>query len=108
MSSEQMPPEFDWIKPGVQIVHSYSNKEYKCVSLPYFAYGDWCCDIAVNGEQVRMICGNALQEPHLAPISLTLTREQAEALQSGLSAIRWCCSSNALTELKNQIEEKLK
>ena len=41
-------------------------------------------------------------------ITLTLTREQAEALLKGVKEIRWCCQSKAMFELTKQIEEKLK
>lgn len=107
MSSEQMPPEFDWIKPGVKMVNKdYSEHRAIAKAFPHWAKNHACWLVGVDGGGYWQ-CDIAIPLTK-ATVTLTLTREQAEALQSGLSAIRWCCSSNAVTELKKQIEEKLK
>lgn len=67
----------------------------------------FCCGVCqLNYELANGIVFG--EKPKQAPITLTLTREQAEALLKGVEEIRWCCRSKPVTELKKQIEEKLK
>lgn len=114
MSSEQMPPEFEWIKPGVNLVELPSKEEYKCISHPFFTCGDWVCDVDVDGYIGRVLCSKAQQKTidsvsaiSLEPITLNITREQAEALLKGLNT-GYLEDGLKMAEIKKQIEEKLK
>lgn len=115
MSSEQMPPEFEWIKPGVQVElkedawHGRDiGQPLTVITDPYLPpnFDHWVVE-CVPDFGLLMWCDEL--EPAKNPtITLTLTREQAEALLKGVEEIRWCCRSKPVTELKKQIEEKLK
>ncbi len=111
MSSEQIPAEFAWIVPGVELVELPSKEEYKCISHPFFTCGDWVCGVDVDGYIGRVLCRKAQQKTidsvsAISPdsITLTLTREQAEALKYDLH-INYMGGS--VQELIKQIEEKL-
>lgn len=110
--SEQMPPEFEWIKPGVKATCQKTQRNVTIKKPPHQAHEcyeikDWfvlweCCGTFGGSKCADLIPG------HHGSITLTLTREQAEALLKGVEEIRWCCRSKPVTELKKQIEEKLK
>lgn len=109
--SEQIPAEFSWIKPGVKMSNKdYPNHRAIATKEPHWAKnhacwlvavdggGYWQCDIAVPAEK--------------APITLTLTREQAEIILKSFNNQRWWDLDfdyeDDLEHIKRQIEEKLK
>lgn len=100
MSESKVPPEFEWIKPGVRVV--YLTQTYNIVSKPFLMKSQilevdiWWVKLQRAKYAKRFsVPVSAIDKER---ITLTLTREQAEDLLKGFV---W-------DSLKKQIEEKLK
>lgn len=114
MSSEQMPPEFEWIKPGVQVElkedawHGRDiGQPLTVITDPYLPpnFDHWVVECAPDFG-LLMWCDEL--EPAKNPtITLILTREQAEALLKGLNT-GYLEDGLKMAEIKKQIEDKLK
>lgn len=103
MSDTKVPPEFEWIKPGVKVIHKFSKQEHIVRSSVYLDGSNWKFHIVVNGLSLPVNCEHVFQ-PNQSLIALTLTREQAELVAYAITY----SASDILTEIKKQIEEKLK
>lgn len=109
MSSEQMPPDFDWIKPGVRVL--WLTQAFNVVSKPFLMRSAildqdiWW--VKLQRAKYAKRFSVPVSAISLEPITLTLAREQAEIIAKSL-AVEFLLSPNkSLIELKNQIEEKL-
>lgn len=101
-----MPPEFDWIKPGVKMANKdYPNHRGTAQALPHWAKNHACWLVAVDGGGYWQ-CDIAIPVER-APITLTLTREQGLCLLKGLNT-GYLEDGLKMAEIKTQIEEKLK
>lgn len=116
MSSEQIPPEFEWIKPGVKATCQKTQRNVTIKKPPHKAHEcyeikDWFVLWECYGTFGGSKCADLIPG-HQGPITLTLTREQAEALRSGLTHIQWWNLSEKtkeqIVQIEKQIEEKLK
>ena len=111
MSSEQMPPEFEWIKPGARVL--WLSQTYNVNSKP-FLMRSAILDQAVWWVKLQQAkYAKRFSVPvsaiSLEPITLTLTREQAELLANEDKVTFWKMTDWAIFgEIKKQIEEKLK
>ena len=106
--SEQMPPEFEWIVPGVKCNSDGFSVVVK--STPFYddSILNWVCDFSVGesgrAEQFPIAC-EMLDKTEI--VTLTLTREQAGALLKGINT-GYLEDGLKMAEIKKQIEEKLK
>lgn len=107
MRETKVPPEFEWIKPGVKAV--YLTQTYNIVSKPFLMKSPilevdiWWVKLqrAKYAKRFSVPVSAISQEP----ITLTLTREQAEALIRDTYTFG---PSDTIDEIKEMIEEKLK
>ena len=110
----KIPPEFEWIKPGVKVKFNdceACNQIYQVETYPEFvtAYDAWL--VRLIGSQGRFAC-EALQ-PFSGKITLTLTRHQAQALLLQMQKLDGVSrgfieDEKFYREIEKQIEEKLK
>ncbi len=117
--SEQIPPEFEFIYPFAKGTFSDETSPHfgedtaflsfpKRGKCPYTGKKTWVCE--VSASQHDQPCSHFKEwKPN---ITLTLTREQAGSLRSGLIHIQWWNLSektkNQIVQIEKQIEEKLK
>ena len=114
MSENQIPAEFEWIKPGVQVDlkedawHGRDiDQTLTVVSEPFLPpnFDKW---VVVCEPDFGLLMWCEELEPAKNPtITLTLTREQAEALLRGVNT-GYLESGATMAEIKKQIKEKLK
>lgn len=102
-----MPPKFEWIKPGVKMANKdYPNHKATATNAPHWANNHACWLVAVDGGGYWQ-CDIAMPAEK-APITLTLTREQAQDIAEILADVLHYGPSKQLEVLKKQIEDKLK
>lgn len=110
--SEQIPAEFAWIKPGVKCLHKNWEGIKTITREPYqHRVWGWCTQIEERGT--LQLCSNLMPIPNDSSITLTLTRDQAEALRLLLSKQDGITQGfpedeRYYREIEKQIEEKLK
>lgn len=117
MSETKVPPEFEWIKPGVQAVYNSKTHpvfgrimmflDYPKLRKHFLnpqALSNWVVSVDWFGVNDPEYC---LNFDRTDVITLTLTRFQAEMLSSLLSPERGE-TIEYFNEIHNLIEEKLK
>lgn len=107
-----IPKEFAWIKPGVKMANKdYPNHRAIAQALPHWAKNHACWLVAVDGGGYWQ-CDIAIPADK-APITLTLTRHQAQALLLQVQKLDGVSrgfieDEKFYREIEKQIEEKLK
>jgi len=110
--SNQVPPEFGWIKPGVKCLHKNWAGVKTISLLPYrnSAWG-WCTQIEERG--IFQLCEDLMPLPNTETITLTLTRHQAQALLLQMQKLDGVSrgfieDERFYREIESMIEEQLK
>lgn len=121
MSENKVPPEFEWIKPGVKAIYNSKTHPKKGAVMEFLEYPklrkpdmnplylpSWVVPVDWFGADNPEYC---LNFDRVDQITLTLTREQADGIYDALNVL----DSPALlehmpelSELRIIIEEKLK
>lgn len=108
--SEQIPPEFEWIKPGVRVL--WLTQTFNVVSKPFLMRSAildqdiWW--VKLQRAKYAKRFSVPVSAISLEPITLTLTRDQSQGIVDILTDVLHYGPSEDLEWLKKQIEEKLK
>ena len=98
--SEQIPQEFDWLKPGIKAHHCLLGSQMDVVSFPHRWYANKSIWVVCVDAGITQRCQDLIP----APITLTLTHDLAEMLFEHLEPY----SFNGLDLIYEQLKEKLK
>jgi hypothetical protein len=110
MSENQIPAEFEWIKPGVKATCQKSKRNVIITrdidhSADGFGGQDWFVSWCYDGSVYGGSNCKDLTPGHTGNVTLTLTREQAEQLIEDFSTSK---ITRSMDDLKQMIKEKLK
>jgi len=106
--SEKVPPEFEWIKPGVRAKCKITARQLTIASTPVYDAKKMLWECSIFGVKSGFICSNLKEIKRANKITLTLTRDQSQDIVDILTDVLHYGPSEDLEWLKKQIEEKLK